>query len=99
MLWLGLSEGEEQLLEAHARLNAHLGARGLPVDAKRYRPHLTLARVRRPPLSHDRAQAAMSWLLSAPTPPPLHVDSLVLYQSRLGKPAAVHEPIRVARLG
>jgi RNA 2',3'-cyclic 3'-phosphodiesterase len=97
VLWLGLGEGEAQLREIHGRLNVELAARDLPVDAKPYRPHLTLARVRRPPMGRERAAAAAAWLDRAPSPPALDVDSLVLYQSRLGKPAAVHEPIRVAR--
>jgi 2'-5' RNA ligase len=99
VLWLGVERGRKRLLDVHAVLAAELHSRGLPVDDKPYRPHLTLARVRRPPLPRERAGDVVSWLEGAPPVAELQVGSLVLYRSKLGRPAAVHEPIAEARLG
>jgi 2'-5' RNA ligase len=98
VLWLGPGPGSERLMAVHQLLVEELGGRELPVDAKRYRPHLTLARVRKSPLGRERAAEVGEWLALMPAVPPLAVDSVVLYQSRLGKPAAVHTPITTAAL-
>jgi 2'-5' RNA ligase len=99
VLWLGPGAGSERLVAAQEVLAGELQGRGLPVDPKPYRPHLTLARVRKPPLGRERAAEVGEWLASMPSLPALAVDSVVLYQSRLGKPAAVHTPITTAELG
>ena len=92
VLWLGVGAGADRLGEVHGALMGELAARGLPIDDKPYRPHLTLARVRRPPLPADRATEVWEWLQAMPAVPSLKVDSLVLFKSTLGKPAAVHTP-------
>jgi 2'-5' RNA ligase len=98
VLWLGLGAGDERLLEVHSVLREELRARDLPVEERAYRPHLTLARVRRPP-PDQRLEAILSRLQSAPSPAPVAVRSLVLFQSRLGPGAAVHEAIVETPLG
>lgn len=62
------------LLELHERLGGMLRRLGLPTEARRFRPHLSLARVPpglRPPLLPDLA-AAIHW----------PVREVLLYQSR-----------------
>jgi 2'-5' RNA ligase len=98
VLWLGAGVGADRLGEVHGALVGELAARGLPIDEKPYRPHLTLARVRRPPLPAVRATEVWEWLQAMPAVPSLRVDSLVLFQSTLGKPAAVHTPIKTTPL-
>jgi 2'-5' RNA ligase len=98
VLWLGVDGHDERLSRAHSVLGEELRARELPVEERTFRPHLTLARVRRPP-SRERLDAILARLRSAPSPPPVAVRSLVLYRSRLGRPAAVHEVIAEAPFG
>jgi 2'-5' RNA ligase len=99
VLWLGVARGLEQLTTAHGGLVDELRRRQLPVEERAFRPHLTLARVRRPPLAGPRASDMASWLAGAPAVPDLTVDGLVLYQSKLGRPAAVHVPILAVSIG
>lgn len=46
VLWLGWGEGADAVVALHARLEAALRAAGLPVEARRFTPHVTLARAR-----------------------------------------------------
>jgi 2'-5' RNA ligase len=98
VLWLGVGVGADELAAANKALRRELNARGVAADDKPYRPHLTLARVRRPPLPAERLAELQDWLAKAPAPPPLRVASLVLYRSTLGRPAAAHSPVHVAAL-
>jgi 2'-5' RNA ligase len=45
-IWLGVTDGSDQLVALHAALEANLGELGFRVEARRFRPHLTLGRVR-----------------------------------------------------
>ncbi len=86
VLWLGVAP--EPALEALAEdLRAVLAEAGEPFDAKAFRPHITLARFRRP-----RPVAA------APAPPPaaFEVPELVLFESR---PQGWYVPFRSWCLG
>lgn len=98
VLWIG-ADGGDALVDAHRALTAALAASGLPVEDRRYRPHLTLARVRRPALSPQRRAEVVAHLATLPEVGPSRVASLVLYQSRLGGGApAVHVPLVTAPL-
>ena len=97
VVWLGVGFGEDRLVAAHDLLGAELAARGLPLEGRRYRPHLTVARVRRG-LPVERAEELRGWLATAPELPALEVDSLVLYQSILRRPASRHVEIASALL-
>lgn len=48
VLWAGLNGDVPRLIELQARLVAELRSAGFEVDAKRFRPHITLARFRWP---------------------------------------------------
>jgi 2'-5' RNA ligase len=97
VLWMGV-DGGEALAAAHQALSTALAASALPVEDRTYRPHLTLARVRRPGLNPERLAAAVAHLGTLPAVGPSRVVSLVLYQSRLGGGPAVHVPLVTGRL-
>ncbi|MEA2646898.1 MAG: 2,3-cyclic 3-phosphodiesterase, partial [Chloroflexota bacterium] len=89
VVWLGVDAGVQRLVEVHGALAGELRARGLPAEERPYRPHLTLGRVRGR-LAKERAAELRDWLATVPQVPALEADSLVLYQSLLGRPAARH---------
>jgi 2'-5' RNA ligase len=98
VLWMGV-EGGEALVDTHRALSAVLVASGLPVEDRPYRPHLTLARVRRQGLDRERRAELVAHLETLPQVRPSRVVSVVLYQSRLGGGhPAVHAPLVTARL-
>ncbi len=66
------------LTELQQALDERLRALGLPLEARRWRPHVTLAR-------HARALAAVA----PPTPLPWHSQGHVLVASRPGSPYQV----------
>lgn len=66
----------------------HARAAGFPPEARPFRAHLTLARLR---------PGCVFGALPAP-PPPIRFDSLALLQSTLAQPAAIHTELAGATL-
>lgn len=98
VLWLGV-DGGPPLLEAHRALSEALAASDLPVEQRSFRPHLTLARVRRARISRERYGEIVARLGTLPAVAPSRAVSMVLYESRLGGGPAVHLPLVSERLG
>jgi 2'-5' RNA ligase len=48
VLWVGVAEGKERLVQAEAAVSGRLEVLGIPREERPYSPHLTLARVRDP---------------------------------------------------
>jgi 2'-5' RNA ligase len=92
VLWMGVDDAEGRFAAVHAALRSELVERGLPVEERRFHPHLTLGRFRRP-ASGARLAEIIAWLEAAPAPATARVSGLVLYQSKLGRPYAVHTPV------
>jgi 2'-5' RNA ligase len=97
VLWLGV-DGGKALVAAHRALTDALTVAGLPVEDRAFRPHLTLARIRRGAVGRERLREIVTHLETLPEVGPSRVVSLVLYESRLGGGPAVHVPLVVARL-
>jgi 2'-5' RNA ligase len=87
VLWLGLAQGADQAAGLASGIEDALAAVGVPREQKRFRPHLTLGRVRRPgPGNHQPlldAAAQTQW-------PPFTVNRFTLYQSTLAPTGATH---------
>lgn len=93
VVWIGVTEGEGPLRVLASRVEAECRAAGLEAETRAFKAHLTLARAR----PRDGAE-----LPPLPPPPALgawRARELVLYSSHLGRGGAVHEPIRIVRLG
>ena len=45
-IWLGVTDGYDEMIELHARLEAAFAPLGIRGEGRRYRPHLTLGRIR-----------------------------------------------------
>ncbi len=96
VLWAGI-DGNVDLLEKLAR-QVELGVRTLRFEkeSKRFKPHLTLGRVRRPQGLADLS-ARMESL--RPEPIPVRLDRLVLFKSTLTPRGPIYERLHEAMLG
>jgi 2'-5' RNA ligase len=73
------------------RLGEALAPLGFEPEKRPFRPHITLGRVRRPPLRGIRVAAPLA-------PVPLEAHELVLFRSELHKTGAVHRRLSGAPL-
>lgn len=86
-LWLGVSIGKTELIALSALLREALRRRGLPIEDRELRPHLTVARVRS--ASHLAAPIALAAVPAGPIAR-FTAGRLVLFESVLGSGPAVH---------
>jgi len=94
VLWLGVQAGAEPLSRLAAALGAGLAELGLPIEARAFTPHLTLARSREPrPCQALRERAAALPALG------FRAQELVLYESELGAGPARYVPLNRLALG
>lgn len=88
VLWYGILDPDRALGDLARGLNVALG-----VDAAEFRPHVTLARARREPVS-------VRALAERPSPEgPLDVDHVDLMRSHLGRGPARYERLDTVELG
>jgi 2'-5' RNA ligase len=95
-IWLGVGRGEEELVELHTAVERALAGLGFRQENRRFRPHLTLGRVR-----GDRDLAALGQLLSEHTGyvgGVTSIDDVVVFSSELEAEGPLHEPLAVAPL-
>lgn len=93
--WIGL-EPHAPLNDLASAIRAALTAAGASFDAKPFRPHLTIARIKAPWRTADVAnlrEAFRGW-----SPPVACVDRIVLYQSVLGSGGATHTEVHSVAL-
>lgn len=85
VLWLGVGGDLDGLRALAERVDAAVERAGLPPDGGRFRPHLTLARVRRQATGAQRRVIAAA-VAAAPPPDraPLRTVEVVLVRSHLG---------------
>jgi 2'-5' RNA ligase len=91
VLWLGAGDDGGRLTATRTAMGEALMAVGTPIEERPYRPHLTLARVRRHGLDGERLGALLRHLEGAPVPAPSPARSLLLYRSILGAGGSRHE--------
>jgi RNA 2',3'-cyclic 3'-phosphodiesterase len=87
LLWIGV-EDNKPLLELQERVEAALRRAGVPPDTRRYSPHVTLARLKRPDLARVQGFLAANALFRAP---PVPVERFSLIASYPAKSGAVYE--------
>ena len=86
-VWAGVTETPE-LVRLAAACEAAARRAGLPPDRRRYRPHVTLAYLRRPDPAEVAAWIQANNLLKSP---PIRVESFGLYSSVQTKAGSVYE--------
>ena len=89
ILWTGIDESEE-VMRLQARIERMLTSIGIDPDARKFHPHVTVARLNCTP-PHNVAQYVTHNSLFATEP--FSVSSFHLYSSFLRKEGALHEKI------
>lgn len=90
-IWLGVSEGEEIMAELAETIDRRLAALGYKPEGRRFRPHLTIGRVR-----GVQNIDALSELLIAKADfigGPMEIDEVTLYTSYLERQGPRHEAL------
>jgi 2'-5' RNA ligase len=95
VLWIGIAEGADYVTALAGEVNRVLASLGFAPDDRPFHPHLTLARARRRTFDARAAVAALDgrsfgdhWV----------VDTVTLFESRLGRDGARYEPRAVVTL-
>ncbi|HXN56278.1 MAG TPA: RNA 2',3'-cyclic phosphodiesterase [Myxococcales bacterium] len=86
-LWLGISTGKAELIALATLLREALRRRGLPIEERELRPHLTVARVRS--AGHVAAPLALAAVPAGPIAR-FTAGRMVLFESVLGGGPALH---------
>lgn len=94
ILWLGL-EPASPLVELHQRLSAQMKSDGFPAETARFRPHLTLGRVRHRPLDLRNLIFEEESIDCGE----IEATEMILYESRPLPSGAQHLPRVSVRLG
>ncbi len=86
VLWAGITPADE-LTELKKRIDTQLGRCGLAPEKRKFSPHITLARLKNPPVERVSQFLAGNNLLKSPE---FTVDCFHLYSSHLTKNGAIH---------
>jgi 2'-5' RNA ligase len=90
VLWLGVEQSDALMRLQEKAQNALIAAR-VPVEARKYAPHVTLARLKDPDMPKLAAFLQAHGSIEAP---PFEVGGFILYQSHQTKNGSVYEPLR-----
>ena len=91
-VWLDVQEGQEPLIELHAAIEREMVAIGQPREIRRYRPHLTLGRVRGGGPSLSRLGALLRQFADFNAGETL-VEGVVVYASQLDKKGPFYQAL------
>lgn len=91
-IWLGVEKGRDQLIELFEAIEDHLHPLGFRRDGRRFRPHLTIGRVRSITAANEelaeliqkRAETEFGMII---------VDEITVFSSLLTPQGAVHHPL------
>jgi len=92
VLWAGVRDAT-QVKALHDRIRPALHGAGLPLEHRRFRPHVTIARFERSgPAEHERLAKFLARWETFPTPP-FTVEGFGLWRSTLRPKGAIHEEL------
>ncbi|NBC34716.1 MAG: RNA 2',3'-cyclic phosphodiesterase [Alphaproteobacteria bacterium] len=89
MLWAGV-ERNDALIFAQERVERAVVAAGQPASERKFKPHVTLARLKEPSLPRVRRWLGEHGLFQTED---IRADRVVLYRSHLGTDGAHYEPL------
>lgn len=98
LLWIG-AEPSAALVALQAKCARLVRAAGVPLERRRFRPHVTLARFSRVPSPREsRAIGDFLALNGAARLTPARADTVTLYESHLRETGPLYLPLAEARL-
>ena len=89
---VGIGGDDGRLVLLHGRIEVACEPLGYERERRRYRPHITLARCKRPLPSHMRAKLLEDGVRQLPAPP-FEANEFVLMESRLKPDGAEYIPL------
>lgn len=95
VLWIGVSDPSGQLTALQEKFENECAAEGLPKEDRAYRPHLTIARLRRPEGASQLAEAHLRMQFE---PIALALKELVVFRSELSPRGSKYTVISAAEL-
>lgn len=96
VLWLGVKDVSGRLAQLQSRLERECAAVGFPVEARAFKPHLTVARLRTPQGAHALAEAHRHATFG---PYHFEVGELLVIRSELGPGGSRYTPLSRHALG
>ena len=92
VIWVGVQEGGEKMIELAERLENNLARIGFKKEEKKFHPHLTFGRVK----GYCNVDEILAKTLA---PEPFTVDSITLFKSTLKPGGPVYEGLQRFRFG
>ncbi len=90
ILWIGVEDSSGRLSDLQQRLEDEFAREGFPKEDRGYRPHLTIARLRRPEDARPLAEAHIQTKFSFIEVP---VNEFVLFRSQLSPTGSIYTVI------
>ena len=95
VLWIGIEDPSAGLSRLHARVEDECGREGFPKEERAFRPHLTIARIRKP---GNASRLADTHLRMEFAPVEITLSELVLFRSELSPKGSKYTAISRHRL-
>jgi len=95
VLWIGVGDSTGQLNALQEKFEDECAALGFPKENRAYRPHLTIARLRKPEGARSLAEAHLKMQFA---PVKIDVQELVVFRSELSPKGSKYTVISVADL-
>ena len=95
VLWIGVNDPSGKLTALHKRLEGECAAEGFEKENRAFRPHLTIARIRRPDGARRLADAHLQMAFE---PVSVAVKEVVVFRSELSSKGSTYTAISSHRL-
>src|SRR5690349_18580961 len=95
VLWIGIDDRTAALANLQKRLEDECAREGFPKEDRAFRPHLTIARIRKPQNAKQLAEAHLETKFVSTN---VVLDELVLFRSELSPKGSRYTPISRSRL-
>jgi 2'-5' RNA ligase len=91
--WIGISEGKEELAEVAGRIDEELSHIGFPKEERKFKSHITLARLKRKPYKLLKEMKTKSFSSELST-----VDSVKVIKSKLTRKGPIYTVLKSIEL-
>lgn len=95
VLWIGIDDPSRALASLHKELENQFAREGFPKEDRAFRPHLTIARIRKPDNSNRLAEVHLGTEFSSVA---IELSELVLFRSELSSKGSKYTAISTHRL-